>query len=406
MMAAGTAAEKGARVFLLEKNEKLGKKLLLTGKGRCNLTNKELNPHEFINKLGERGDFFYSAFCEFGPKETMRFFEKRGLDLKTERGNRVFPKSDKAEDVLSFFKNYLKENKVKVKTNCKVSGLIEEGDKIKTAKTGKGKMEGDAFILAAGGKSYPGTGSSGEAFGWVENLGHTITKLRPSLVPLVCKEKWVKELQGLDLKNVNLTVLLNDEEKEEIFGDMLFTHFGVSGPIVLEASRRITDFLRKGKVELMIDLKPALSFEKLDKRLVRDFQKYQRSMFKNSLGDLLPSKIIPLIVQKSGIKAEKRVHDITREERHELLHLLKNLKVTVKDTLGFKQAIITKGGVLTDEVSQKTMRSKIIKNLYFAGEVLDLDGPTGGYNLQIAWTTARIAGKSALRGTSASLPTQ
>ncbi len=398
MIAAGKAGEQGARVLLLEKNDQLGKKLLLTGKGRCNLTQAEFNLHKLVNEFGERSDFLYSPLSRFGPKETMRFFKKQGLDIKTERGDRVFPKSDKAQDVLTSLKRYLKKNRVEIKTGCEVTGLIEKNRKITAAQTTEGEIKGSAFILSTGGKAYPQTGSTGQGFNWVQELGHTVTRLRPSLVPLVCREKWVKELQGLDLKNVGLAVFLNKEKKQELFGDMLFTHFGVSGPIVLDASRKITDFLEQGRVELSIDLKPALDFKKLDRRLIRDFKKYNRSMFKNALNDLLPSKIIPLIVDKSKIKAEKQVHFITREERHQLVRLLKDLRLSIEDTLGFKQAIVTKGGVLTNEVSQKSMGSKIIKNLYLAGEILNLDGPTGGYNLQLAWTTGYLAGQSAADG--------
>jgi len=396
MMAAGRAGELGARVLLLEKNRNLGRKLLLTGKGRGNISRAEFNPRDLVKKYGRQGDFLLYALSVFGPKETVEFFEKRGLGLKIERGKRIFPRSDATEDVLKVLLNYLKEGNVRIMTGLRVEEVIARGNKIeKIVLKDSKEILSRSYIVCTGGKSYPGTGSTGESYGWLEKLGHTIIKPRPALVPLKIKENWPKSLQGLSLKNVKLTVIQNNKKKDFRFGEMLFTHFGISGPIVLDLSGKIGELLEKGRVKLVLDLKPALDFQTLDKRLQSDFSKYGSKLFRNSLGDLLPQKLIPAIIKLSGINPDKKTNEIRREERLKLLKLLKGLEMEVSGTLGFENSIVTLGGVSLQEIDAKTMKSKIVENLYLAGEVINLHGPTGGYNLQQSWSTGYLAGRSA-----------
>ncbi len=396
MMAAGRAGELGARVVLLEKNNGLGTKLLLTGKSRCNLTQAEFNNRKFVEKFGKKGDFLFSPFSLFGVKETIEFFEKRGLRLKTERGQRVFPVSDRAQDVLRVLTDYLKKNQVEVMVNAKVSGLRKKDSRIIKAILKDKEIVADKYIICTGGKSYPKTGSTGQGFLWAKKLGHTITELRPALTPLEIKESWVKEAQGLSLKNVSIKVIQGAKKKDEAFGEALFTHFGLSGPIVLDLGKKAGELLKRGEVKLIIDLKPGLDFIKLDNRIQRDFKKYNNKLFRNSLNDLLPQKMIPIIARLSGIKLEKKVNAITRQERNTLVKLLKNVEMTVSRVCGFDKAIITSGGVSLKEIDSKTMKSRLIDNLFFAGEIIDLDGPTGGYNLQFCWTTGYLAGQSSV----------
>ncbi len=398
MMAAGRAAETGARVLLLEKNPDLGRKLLLTGKGRSNITRAEFSSREMVRKYGKEGDFLLHPFSVFGPKETIDFFEKRGLGVKVERGKRIFPKSDSARDVLKILIEYLKEGKVEVRTKAEVGEIVAEGNRIAKIILKDGReVFAKNYIICTGGKSYPVTGSTGDGYKWLEKLGHSVTKLRPALVPLKIKESWPKAAQGLSLKNVELTVFQNDKKKDSRFGEMLFTHFGVSGPIVLDLSRGIAELLERGKVRLVLDLKPALDFETLDRRLQSDFSKYSNKLFKNSLDDLLPQKLIPVIIGLSAINPEKKVNGITKEERQKLAKLLKSLEMQVQDLLGFESAIVTSGGVLLKEINSKTMKSKIVENLFLAGEIINLHGPSGGYNLQLCWSTGHLAGESAAK---------
>ena len=395
MISAGRAGELGAKVVLLEKNTKLGRKLLITGNGRCNLTQAEFNVREMIEKFGPNGKFLFSSLSKFGVKETLDFFNSRGLDTKVERGDRVFPASDNAKDVLDVLVKYLSENHVKVLCDTRVIDIKKDGNRITCLITNKGEIVANSYILCTGGKSFPGTGSTGDGFRWSVDLGHNVTELKPALTPLSISEDWVKSLQGLTLKNVRVNVLLNGEKKESIFGEMLFTHFGVSGPIILTISKNVGLLMKKGNVTLSLDLKPALDWTKLDNRLQRDFLKYQNRFFRNSLDELLPQKLIPVIVRLSGIDPEKQVNSITREERHRLVNILKSLDMTVTGLLGFEHSLITSGGVNIKEIDPKTMRSKLIENLFFAGEIIDVDGPTGGYNLQICWSTGYIAGENA-----------
>ncbi len=394
MMAAGRAGEIGAKVGLLEKNEKLGKKLLLTGKGRCNITHAELNIRKFVKEFGKKGDFLFSPFSLFGVKETIEFFEKRGLKLKTERGQRIFPNSNKAQDVLNVLINYLKQSNVNLMTNAKVIKLQKKDNKILKVILKNKEIIADKYIIATGGKSYPQTGSTGNGLLWAEKLGHTISELSPALTSLIIKDKWIKHVQGLSLKNIRITVLQSNRKRETRLGEALFTHFGLSGPIILEMSSKIGDLLKKGKVKLSLDLKPGLDFSKLDNRIQRDFQKYSNKLFRNSLNDLLPQKMIPLIVKLSEINPNKKVNAINKSERQKLVKILKNIEMVVVKLSGFKKAIVTKGGISLKEIDSKTMKSKLIDNLFFAGEILDLNGPSGGYNLQVCWTTGYLAGQN------------
>ena len=392
MMAAGRAAEVGARVILLEKNPILGKKISITGKGRCNIAQAEFESRPLVEAYGKNGKFLFSVFNIFGPAETVEFFEKRGLKLKTERGGRIFPVSDDAQDVINVLKNYLQKNNVKTILGAEVKELVKKGDGIEKIILKDGVVHAKNYILCTGGRSYPGTGSTGDGYKWAEKLGHSLVSLRPALVPVRVKDEWAMKLQGLSLKNVELSVWQGGKQKDVRFGEMLFTHFGISGPIVLDLSKKIGELLETGEAILSIDLKPALTNEMLDERIQRDFKKYQNKLFKNALDDLLPQKLISVIIELSGINSEKQVNEVSREERRKLVEILKRLEMKVKGLLGFETAIVTTGGVNLREIDPKTMRSKIINNLSLAGEILDLDGPTGGYNLQVAWSTGFVAG--------------
>ncbi len=413
MMAAVSAAGEGARVTLLEQNEKTGKKIFITGKGRCNLTNA-CEKDAFFEHVISNGKFLYSAFSKLDNRAVMSFFENAGCRLKKERGERVFPVSDHAYDVTDALGRQMEKKKVKVCLRSPVAEILTET--VTGAESGNGVMtggrikprtvtgvrltdgrvmRGDAVILATGGKSYASTGSTGDGYRFAMEAGHTIKEIRPALVPFTVLESWCMEMQGLSLKNV--AVLLKSGKKRiyEGFGEMLFTHFGVSGPLILTASSYYVKKYYGMPVELHIDLKPALSVEQLDGRLLRDFEENKNRQFKNVLEGLLPAKMIPVIVKLSGIMPEKRVNEITRQERSALIECLKNLTMTVTGTRGFEEAIITQGGVSVKEINPSTMESKLVKGLYFAGEVLDLDAMTGGFNLQIAWSTGYLAGISA-----------
>lgn len=396
MMAAIAAGGKGVKVALLEKNSELGIKLMMTGKGRCNITNAEKDKKKFLEAFGKNGKFLYPAFNDFGPEETVDFFERRGLETKVERGNRIFPASGQAGDVRQVLLDEMKNNRVQVIKNVKVTDIAVNSDKIAKIKVeGLGEIEFKNIIIATGGLSYPHSGSSGDGFRWAEKVGHKIVEQKPALTPLILKESWVGELEGLSLRNVRVSVYRDNKKQDERFGEAIFTDRGVSGPVILDMSKNIGELLGKGRVEIEIDFKPALEFAELDLRVQRDFAKYQNKMFKNALDELLPQKLIPVTINLSGIDPEKKVNLITKEERRKLLHIFKGARFEVKKLLGFDKAVITSGGVSLREVDPKTMKSKLIDNLYFAGEVLDLDAPTGGYNLQECWSTGHLAGKAA-----------
>jgi len=397
MIAAGRAGELGSHVVLIEKNKTLGTKLLIAGKGRCNITNKIDGLKEIINRFGKNGKFLFSPFSRFGVDEVINFFENNGLKTKIERGGRVFPVSDKSQDVLDVLINYLGKTDVDIRTNSKVRKIIKKGKRIEKIILANGKeILADNFIICTGGKSYPVTGSTGDGYRWVEGLGHTITNLSPSLVPIIIEEAYMRELEGLSLKNVEISIYKSGKKINSRFGEAIFTAKGMSGPIILDMSKEIGKEL-PNNLRMQIDFKPALDFVKLDKRIQRDFQKNPNKLFRNSLDELLPQKLIPIIIRLSKIDPSKKINSITKEERRKLVHLLKEFNLGIKELEGFKKAIITTGGVKLNEIDQKTMRSKLIDNLYFAGEILDLDGPTGGYNLQVCWTTGYIAGESAGR---------
>ena len=395
LMAAGKAGENGHQVHLYEKNDRIGKKILITGKGRCNVTNYS-DIDNFLNNIPGNPYFLYSAFYGLDSYGTIDFFNKLGLETKVERGNRVFPVSDKAADVVSALERYIRKNKVKLHLNSPVKGIEVKDGLAVGIKTSGGVVEADAVIVCTGGLSYPGTGSTGDGYKFAKDCGHKVTKLYPSLVPLRTKENWCSEVMGLSLKNIAISIK-NSKGKElyKDFGEMLFTHFGVSGPVILSASRHLLGKFDEG-LKLYIDLKPALDEKTLDSRILRDFEKYINKDFSNALGDLLPQKLIPVVIRLSGIDNGKKVHDITKEERKRLVSVIKGLELNITCTTGYNEAVITSGGIDVDEINPSTMESKLIKNLYFAGEVLDCDAYTGGYNLQIAFSTGFTAGNNVL----------
>ena len=384
-------ASKKHNVILLDGNDRIGKKLFITGKGRCNVTNaKDIS--EFFDYIPGNPHFLYSALYSYTNEDTINFFENAGIKLKTERGGRIFPMSDKSSDTIKGLSIGLKEANVQVKLNSKVTNIIYNNDKITGVEINNTtKLNGDHFILATGGASYPLTGSRGEGQKFAKSLGHTIIDLKPSLVPIELNEPWLKELMGLSLKNISLSILKNNKVVYKNQGEMMFTNYGMSGPLVLSGSRYVKN---DGNYEVSLDLKPALNESELDKRLQKDFLKYQNKEFKNSLDDLLPQKMIPLIIKLSNIPENKKVNVITKEERKNLVYLLKNLKAKIKGLRPIEEAIVTAGGVNTLEIDPSTMKSKIISNLSFAGEVIDVDAFTGGYNVQIALSTGYIAGSS------------
>ncbi|HAT89877.1 MAG TPA: aminoacetone oxidase family FAD-binding enzyme [Roseburia sp.] len=402
MFAAIAAAESGSQVTLLEKNEKLGKKLFITGKGRCNITNAGDMDNLFANVM-TNAKFLYSAFYAYDNEQVIDFFERNGLRTKKERGNRVFPVSDHSSDVIATLQKVMREKKVKVMLHTQVNRLLVEtsvGDESKSIVTGVQltdgtSMQADAVIVATGGFSYQTTGSTGDGYRFAKEVGHTVTDIRPSLVPFLAKEDYVRQMQGLSLKNVEVRILNGKKLLYQEFGEMLFTHFGVSGPLLLSASAAIKPSLTAGELSMFIDLKPALTEEQLDHRLLREFDEAKNKQFKNSIGGLFPAKMIPVMLEISGIDPEKKVNEITKEERRHFIGRIKAFPVTLCGLRDFNEAIITKGGIKVKEVNPSTMESKLVPHLYFCGEVLDLDAMTGGYNLQIAWSTGYLAGNSA-----------
>ena len=397
MMAALTAAQNGAAVVLFESTGRLGRKLRITGKGRCNVTN-DCETGEFLANVMTNPRFLYAALNRFSTADTKNFFESRGVPLKTERGRRVFPVSDRAADIVAALSDACREAGVTIVYERVKSLLIEDGALCGVITSG-GEHRADAVIVCTGGKSYPLTGSVGDGYKLAQQAGHTVTSLSPSLVPLTAEGNLCPALQGLSLKNVKLTVVRTDNGREvfEDFGEMMFTHFGLTGPMVLSASAHIPD-IEKGKYEAVIDLKPALDEKMLDTRILSDFDKYKNKDFANALGDLLPQKMIPEIIRLSGIGPHVKVNAVTREQRKALVALLKGLRVQLRGFRPIEEAIVTRGGVSVREVNPKTMESKILPGLYFAGEVLDVDAYTGGFNLQIAFSTAVLAGENAAWG--------
>ncbi len=387
LLCAAQSAKKGNRVTLIEKMDRPARKLLITGKGRCNVTNACFDLDELISNVPTNPRFLYSAFSHFMPYDTMELFESLGVELKTERGNRVFPKSDKASDIVDALVGYAKDSGVNiVHATARAFEIEESGIKAIVLENSQ-KIYCDCVALCTGGKSYPLTGSTGDGYTLAKLCGHTVTPIKPSLVPLVCSNNFISSLQGLSLRNISIALYENDKKIYDDFGEMIFTHFGVSGPVILSASSHMGD-PHKNKYHICIDLKPALDFETLDRRIQRDFKEFANKDFINSLSKLLPNKLIPVIVLLSGIEPSQKVNQITREQRLSLVSLLKNFRVDVTDFRPVEEAIITSGGVNVKEIDPRTMKSKIIDNLFFAGEIIDVDAYTGGFNLQIAFSTA------------------
>lgn len=393
MFAAISAAEEGHEVHLFEKNEKCGKKLYITGKGRCNLTNA-CEMEDLFNNVCSNSKFLYSSFYGFTNQDVIAFFEENGTKTKVERGERVFPLSDHSSDVIGALTRRMRALGVQVHLNIEAKEILTEEGRVTGLLFSDGTKEtGDAVILATGGLSYPSTGSTGDGYRFAEKLGHKITELSPALVPMNVKEEDCRRLQGLSLKNVRVSLSAGKKCFYEDFGEMMFTHFGVTGPLILSASSQVPKKFRGQELTLSIDLKPALSPEQLDDRLLRDFSKEKNKQFKNVLGGLFPSKLIPVMVERSGIEPEKQVNAIEKTERLQFVEKIKNFRLTVTGFRDYNEAIITRGGVCVKEVNPSTMESKLVSGLFFAGEILDLDALTGGFNLQIAWATAYAAGK-------------
>ena len=401
MMAAIIAARNGHSVTLIEKNEKLGKKLFITGKGRCNFTNAG-DEEDIRQSVVTNPKFMYSSFKGFSNYDVMGFFDELGLKFKIERGNRCFPESDHSSDVIAALAKEMRRLKVDILLNTEVLDILTKeqadgrrrfgGVECKPVSSDKKQViKAEACIIATGGNSYSSTGSTGDGYRFARKLSHTVTPVIPALVPLTIREEWASELMGLSLKNISISIIDGKKEVYEDFGEMLFTHFGVSGPVILSASSYITAILRKRPLKLIIDLKPALSEEQLDERILRDFAEEKNKAYRNSLDKLLPKKLIPIIVRLSDINKDKRVNEITKPERLRLVQLLKHLELTITGTRGFNEAIITQGGVNVKEINPSTMESKLVDGVYFAGEVLDVDAVTGGFNLQVTWSSAYAA---------------
>lgn len=398
MLASIIAAKNGCAVTLFEKNEKLGKKVYITGKGRCNVTNN-CDPEELLQAVMSNPKFLYSAFYSFTSQDMMQLLEDAGVSLKTERGNRVFPVSDHSSDIIHGLEQLMKKYGVQIHLRSEVKNLLTENGIVTGIQLTDNKVyTADAVIVATGGLSYPTTGSTGDGYRFAVETGHTVTECMPSLVPLTTKEAYIPLMKGLSLRNVELTVKRGKKTVYQDFGEMMFTHFGITGPLVLSASAKIGKFLQKGEeLSAYLDLKPALSHEQLDDRILREFSSAQNRQFKNVIGVLFPSSLTPVIIELGPIPEDKVIHDISREERLAFGSLIKAFPFTITGLGGFSEAVITRGGVSVREIQPGTMESKKIKNLYFIGEVLDLDAVTGGYNLQIAWSTAYLAATDVCR---------
>lgn len=396
LMAAGRAAERGAKVVLIEKNLRPGNKLLLTGKERCNITNAETDTRKFIDTLGQNGKFLFSCMSDFGVTETLAFFHQLGLSTKVENGFKVFPASDKASDVLNTLMRHIQKHNVTLLTDSAIKSIEHSENHITRIRTKKGQdIVADNYIICTGGLSYPSSGSSGDGYTWARQLGHTIVPPEPSLVAVSFEASWRESVQAVELAGVKVSILQNQKKIDEQFGDVMFTHEGINGPIIIELSRNMGAYLHKGKVQMNIDVAPTLSAEELDHQLQRTFEHNHLKQVKNSIDNHLPKRLIPVVLDMANINPDKPVASINKEERRQLVSLLKTFPLGDIKLAGFERAIITAGGISLKEVDQKTMRSKLVDNLYFAGEVLDLDGPSGGYNLQICWSTGYAAGTAA-----------
>lgn len=398
MFAAVHAARNGHEVHVFEKNEKLGKKLFITGKGRCNLTNA-CEIEELFDAVLGNSRFLYSSFYSYTNQDVIRFFRELGLQTKTERGNRVFPASDHSSDVIRTLEKEMGKHGVKIHLNSAVKDVLQKQKRFVAVRLeNEDVIPGDSCIVATGGLSYPSTGSTGDGYRWAKELGHKVSELSPGLVPFETEEPWVMQLQGLSLRNVAVTIYNGSKKCYEDFGEMLFTHYGVSGPIMLSASSITGAFLKKSRLKLVVDLKPALSEKQLNQRILREFEVNKNRQFKNAITKMFPAKLVPVMIDLSGIPPEKQVNTISKEERKKFARQIKNLTMTLVRLRGYNEAIITRGGVSVREIDPGTMESKKIANLYFAGEVLDLDAVTGGFNLQIAWSTAYMAAQAIGKG--------
>lgn len=395
MMAAGRAGETGKRVILLEKNPTLGVKLLITGGGRCNVTNAELDVRTFLKKYKDSDKFLFSSFSQFSVKDTLEFFNSRGMETKVEAENRVFPVSDSAQSVWDVLIDYLKVNNVEIKTNASVIGFDVENNHITAIKLkNKEKIFAKKIILATGGTSRPETGSTGDGFAWLKEIGHTIIPSDDALVPLSIDDSWVKELSGVTLQNIKLTTFQNNQKQQSHKGKLLFTHFGISGPTVLNMSKDVGELLKYGEVEIRLDLLPDLDHGMMNSRLQELFKLDDKKKIKNSLDSLIPSSLVPVVLKLSNINENKTNNSVTREERLKLIEVIKGITMQVNELLGSDKAIVSSGGVELTEVDFKTMQSKIISNLYLVGDVLNIDRPSGGYSLQLCWTTGFVAGSN------------
>ena len=395
MMAAVTAARNGKKVRLIEKNEKLGKKLFITGKGRCNITNAA-DIEELFSAVVSNPKFLYSSFYSMTNDQVIDFFEELGVKTKVERGGRVFPESDHSSDVIRALEQEMKRLGVEIRLRAEAEEILAEDGRVTGVRLSSGKeLHADAVIIATGGISYPSTGSTGDGYRFARECGHKVADLSPALVPMEVKEWYARELMGLSLRNVEIRITDGKKKLYEEFGEMLFTHYGVTGPVILSASSIVGKKLREHPLTLHIDLKPALTEEQLDKRMLREFESNHNRQFKNAVDSLFPSKLKPVIVELSGIQEDKKVNEVTKEERLHFVRLIKDFSMTLTGMRGYNEAIITKGGVSVKEIDPGTMESKLVNGLYFAGEVLDLDAVTGGYNLQIAWSTGYLAGLNA-----------
>ncbi len=398
MMAAGRAAENGARVLLLEKNDSLGKKLLITGGGRCNVTNAEYDSRKFLDKFRDNAKFLFSAFSQFAVPDALQFFHDRNMPTKIEAEGRVFPESNTAESVWNVLVEYLKQGKVTVRSNTAVNGFEVTDGKIVGVKLSDGEiLTARSYVLATGGKSRPETGSTGDGFKWLKALGHTVIESNAALVPLSIKDPWIRRLAGVSLKDIKLTTFQNEQKQDTRKGKMLFTHVGISGPLVLNMSKDIGELLKYGEVVISLDLFPNMDPGALDKKLLETFSDNQNKLFKNALSGLVTGALAPVIIEQSGIDPEKQVNSINREERLAFGRLLKGIQMTVKGLLGVEKAIVTSGGVALSEVDFKTMQSKLHPNLYLVGDILNIDRPSGGYSLQLCWTTGYVAGTNLAR---------
>jgi len=397
MFAAGFAALEGANVLLLEKNKRCGAKLLITGKGRCNVTSSEENPRKFIEHLNPDGRPFLTALFAYGPSDVIDFFEQRGLPMAVERGGRVFPEKGGAAEVLALLERFIAEAGVTVVTDCQVNELMLSDDQVSGISTSRGLFQAESLILATGGLSYRETGCTGDGYRWAGETGHHLVKPEASLVSVKLAENWTGELSDFNLRNVQISVLRDGKKIDQRFGEAFFTRNGISGPIILDMSSAIRKALKSGKVTLQLDLKPAVDSETFDRRLQRELEKNNNRDFGNSLAGLLPRDMIPVFIRLSGIDPTQKCHSVTRRERLKLLGLFKHLDLSVTGCGDFKRAIITEGGVSLKDIDMRSMQSKKIRNLYFAGEMIDLDGPTGGFNLQICWSSGYLAGINAAR---------